>query len=80
MENNFDNLDNEFVKLRKDDKLDIFSIEDLLVKNIDEYKKELHQHIEELLQKQVDENKIIIKKNKNGKIMDIISVTKEKQN
>ena len=80
MENNFDNLDNEFVRLRKDDKLDIFSIEDLLVKNIDEYKKELHQHIEELLQKQVDENKIIIKKNKNGKIMDIISVTKEKQN
>lgn len=80
MENNFNDLDNEFVKLRKDDKLDIFSIEDLLVKNIDEYKKELHHHIEELLQKQVDENKIIIKKNKNGKIMDIISVTKEKQN
>lgn len=80
MENNFNDLDNEFAKLRKDDKLNIFSIEDLLVKNIDEYKKELHHHIEELLQKQVDENKIIIKKNKNGKIMDIISVTKEKQN
>lgn len=80
MENNFNNLDNEFIKLRNDDKLDIFSIEDLLVKNIDEYKKELHHHIEELLQKQVDENKIIIKKNKNGEIVDIISATKEKKN
>jgi len=80
MKNNFDNLDNDFIDLRKNEKLDIFSIEDILIKNIDEYKKELHQHIEELLQEQVDENSIIIKKNKNGEIVDIISVTKEKKN
>lgn len=49
MKNNFDNLDNDLIDLRKNEKLDIFSIEDILIKNIDEYKKELHQHIEELL-------------------------------
>ena len=41
MKNNFNNLDDEFVDLKKNDKLNIFSIEDLLIKNIDEYKKEL---------------------------------------
>ena len=38
-----------------------------------------NHHIEELLQKQVDKNKIIIKKNKNGKIVDIIFGIKEKK-
>lgn len=55
MKNNFDDLDNNFIDLRKNEKLDIFSIEDILIINIDEYKKELHRHIEELLQEQVDE-------------------------
>lgn len=77
MEKVFDNLDKEFNDLKNNDKLNIFSIEDLLIKNIDEYKKELHHHIEKLLLKQVDESKIIIKKNKNGEIMDIISVIKK---
>lgn len=62
MEKVFDNLDKEFNDLKNNDKLNIFSIEDLLIKNIDEYKKELHHHIEKLLLKQVDESKIIIKK------------------
>lgn len=68
MKNNLNNLDDEFVDLKKNDKLNIFSIEDLLIKNIDEYKKELHYHIEELLQQQVDENKIIIKKTRMAKL------------
>lgn len=80
MKNNFNDLDNDFIGLRNNDKLNIFSIEDILIKNIDEYKKELHNHIEELLQEQINENNIIVKKNKNGKIVDIISVTKEKKN
>lgn len=80
MENNIGKLDNDFINLAKEDTLDISDIEDLLIKNIEEYKVQLHQHIEELLQQQVDENKIIVKKNKNGGIMDIISVTKEKKN
>ena len=75
-----DKFDKDFIDLNKNGKLDIFSIEDLAVKSIDEYKELIHEHIEELLQKEVDENKIIIKKNKNGKITDIISVTKEKKN
>lgn len=75
-----DKFDDDFNDLDKNGKLDIFSIEELAVKSIDEYKELIHHHIEELLQKAVDENKIIIKKNRNGKIIDIISVTKEKKN
>lgn len=79
MKNKINNLDKEFIGLAKKDKLDIFAIEDLMIKNIDEYKKLVQQHIEELLQKEVDENKIVVKKNKNGKIVDIISAIKEKK-
>ena len=79
MENRINDLDNEFIDLVKNDKLNISSIEDLMIKNIDEYKILIHHHLEELLQREVDENRIIIKKNKNGKITDIISVTKEKK-
>lgn len=74
------NLDKEFIELDQKEKLNISSIEDLIIKNITEYKQFLQNHIEELLQQKIDENKIIIKKNKNGKIVDIISVTKGKKN
>lgn len=80
MKNIVNDLDKDFIELDKNEKLDIFSIEDLMIKNIEEYKELVHRHLENLLQKAVDENKIIVKKNKNGKIMDIISVTKEKKN
>lgn len=80
MEVNFNKVDNEILKLDNDEALDISSIEDILVKNIEEYKIELHKHVEELLQQQIDENKIIIKKNRNGEIVDITSVTKENKN
>lgn len=80
MKNIVNDLDKDFIELDKNEKLDIFSIEDLMIKNIEEYKELIHRHLENLLQKAVDENKIIVKKNKNGKIMDIISVTKEKKN
>ena len=72
MKDNFNKIDEEILKLDNSENLDISLIE--------EYKIELHKHIEELLQQQVDENRIIIKKNKNGKIVDISSVTKEKKN
>lgn len=80
MTSNFNNIDSEIMKLDNEENLDIFSIENLLVENIENYKKELHQHIEKLLQNKINENRIIIKKNKNGKIADIIYVTKEKKN
>ena len=80
MTSNFNNIDSEIMKLDNEENLDIFSIENLLVENIENYKKELHQHIEKLLQNKINENRIIIKKNKNGEIVDIIYVTKEKKN
>lgn len=80
MKKNYSKLDKSFINLIKTDKLDISDIEDLLIENIEEYKIQLHHHIEELLQCKVDEGKLIVKKNKNGKITDIISVTKEKKN
>ena len=73
------NLDEKFVNLILENALDINTIEELALSSINEYKQYVHQHIEELLQKMVDENKLIVKKNKNGKIVDIISVTKEKK-
>lgn len=62
MTNNFNNIDNEIMKLDNEENLDIFSLENLLVENIENYKKGLHQHIEELLQNKINENRIIIKK------------------
>jgi hypothetical protein len=80
MINNFENIDKEIVNLDNDGNLDIFSIENLLVQNIENYKKELHKHVEDVLQNKINENNIIIKKNKNGEIVDIIYGTKEKKN
>ncbi len=80
MINNFENVDKEIVNLDNDGNLDIFSIENLLVQNIESYKRELHKHIEDVLQNKVNENNIIIKKNRNGEIVDIIYETKEKKN
>lgn len=72
-------MDEKFSDLIQDNALDINTIEDLAISSINEYKQYVHQHIEELLQTMVDENKLIVKKNKNGKIVDIVSVTREKK-
>lgn len=80
MKNNISELDKKIISLTKEDSIDISDIENLLINNIEEYKVELHHHVEKLLSEQVDENKIIVKKNENGKITDIESVTKEKKN
>lgn len=79
MKNKIINLDEKFSDLIQDNALDINTIEDLAISSINEYKQYVHQHIEELLQTMVDENKLIVKKNKNGKIVDIVSVTREKK-
>ena len=79
MKNRSFNLDKKFADLIQDNALDINTIEDLALNSINEYKQDVHQHNEELLQTMVDEHKLIVKKNKNGKIVDIISVTKEKK-
>lgn len=47
--------------------MNISSIEDLMIQNIDNYKQRLKCHIEELLSNENDEQELISKKNKNGK-------------
>lgn len=67
MKDKFNKIDEEILKLDNSKKLDISSIENILIKNIEEYKIELHKHIEEILQQQVDEKRIIIKKTRMAK-------------
>ena len=62
MKNKIINLDEKFSDLIQDNALDINTIEDLAISSINEYKQYVHQHIEELLQTMVDENKLIVKK------------------
>ena len=79
MKNKKTNLDEKFEDLIQKDALNINTIEDLALQSIYEYKQYVYQHIEELLQTMVDEKKLIVKKNRNGKIVDIIFVTKKKK-
>ncbi|MDE5553124.1 MAG: hypothetical protein K2I67_01105 [Malacoplasma sp.] len=68
--NEFEKLDREFKKLQKEKNLNINSIEDLMIGDIDNYKLRLKTHIEELLSSEIDEKELIAKKNKNGKKKD----------
>ncbi len=80
--NNKNNFDNEFKKLAKQDKMPISSIEDLMLKNIENYKNELLAHTEELLLKNIDESDLITKKKITGiiKELDLKISEKEKLN
>lgn len=64
-------LDDMFDNLVLEEKLNIDSIEQLMLTEIEDYKKELRLHIEELLSNKVDEKKLINKKNKSGKKKDL---------
>ena len=72
MKNNikFDNLTKQFDDLVKKEKLNINSIEELMINDIENYKELQKEHIEKLIQIHVDEKELISKKNKNGKIKD----------
>jgi hypothetical protein len=70
-DNEFKNIDNKFKSLVKNEKLNIDSIEDLMLDNIENYKNRLKNHIEELLSNEVNEKELINKKNKNGKTKDL---------
>lgn len=59
-------LDNNFDNLILTNKLDINSIEDIAMKNIEEYKQIINTHIENLIFGKIDEKKLIAKKNENG--------------
>ena len=60
-------LDNDFDKLVLTNKLNINSIEDIAMKNIEDYKQIINIHIEDLIFKKINEKELIVKKNENGK-------------
>ena len=62
---------NEFDELVAKGKMNINSLEQLMVDNIENYKKNLHKHVEKILLTHIDEKELIIKKNENGKKEDI---------
>ena len=51
--------------------MNINSLEQLMIDNVENYKKDLHKHVEEILSTHINEKELIIKKNKNGKKKDI---------
>ena len=62
----------KFNELVNNDKLNISTIEDLLLDNYKLHQKNMNQYTEELLSQKIEEKELIIKKNKNGKRKDII--------
>ena len=71
LESNINELDNSFKELISTEKLNINSIETLALNSIEECKKIINCHIEELIMKTIDEKELIIKKNRNGEIKDL---------
>ena len=61
----------KFNELVNNDKLNISTIEDLLLDNYKLHQKNMTQYTEELLSQKIDEKELISKKNKNGKRKDI---------
>ena len=57
---------NKFKNMVKENKASISNIEELMISNIEEYRKELLTCTEELLIKYIDEKKLVSKKNLNG--------------
>ncbi len=65
-----DKLTMDFDNLVSEEKMNINSLEDIMIDNVNEYKKELKLHVEELLKSHINEKELISKKNKNGKKKD----------
>lgn len=61
---NTESLDKKFDSLLLENKINIDSIEELMMDEIEDYKKELKSHIEELLANKLKEKELINKKNK----------------
>lgn len=59
-------LDEEFKELVKDENLNINVIENLSMSTVEECKQIINNHIEKLIMSEIDEKKLIDKKNKNG--------------
>lgn len=59
-----EDLDKKFYNLVVEDKIDIDSIENLMMYEIEDYKKELKLHIEGLIANRLEEKEIVNKKKK----------------
>ena len=65
--NRIDEFTNQFDELVAKGKMDINSLEQLMINNVENYKKDLQKQTEELLSTHTNEKELIVKKNKNGK-------------
>lgn len=68
----FDELTEKFDNLVKNDKLNINAVEELMLDDIENYKKRQKNQIEYLLQNHINEKELINKKNESGKKEDTI--------
>ena len=68
----FDELTEKFDNLVKNDKLDINAVEELMLDDIENYKKRQKNQNEYLLQNHINEKELINKKNESGKKEDTI--------
>ena len=68
----FDELTEKFDNLVKNDKLDINAVGELMLDDIENYKKRQKNQIEYLLQNHINEKELINKKNESGKKEDTI--------
>ncbi len=69
MKNN--NVENKFTTFVNEGKLNISTIEDIMLEDLENYKEELITHIEELLLSKIDEKDLISKKKITGMIKEL---------
>ena len=71
------NVENKFTTYVKEGKLNISTIEDIMLEDLENYKEELITHIEELLLNKIDEKDLISKKKITGMIEELKLKIKE---
>ena len=65
------NIENKFITYVNEGKLNISTIEDIMLEDLENYKEELIRHTEELLLKTIDEKDLISKKKITGMIKEL---------
>ena len=65
------NVENKFTTYVNEGKLNINTIEDIMLEDLENYKEELISHIEELLLNKIDEKDLISKKKITGMIKEL---------
>lgn len=71
------NIENKFTTYVNEGKLNISTIEDIMLEDLENYKEELIRHTEELLLKTIDEKDLISKKKITGMIKELRLKIKE---